>query len=289
MIWRNYMPSSTYKVMNRQYYINKAAVNRRNNKQTAYKIQFYNNMQIDDLILNQNNNEYTKPTHSMLYADLEILNKPQVYNNYNRLMQSQYIKNDSIQAMLIQNKANKDLNKIVEKELARITNNLNYVEQVLSKYDVPKQEYQKLLDQQSSNSIKSRREMFEQVARQANNLNASEGLNIQMPQPYMNLDTFSENLMRQNKMVSEWETYQEENRLSEEAGDGTLYNKKKWIWTGAGATTRHESNNMQEVDFNDTFVIVNDKTLDVDEIDHPCDPAGSPSNCAICYCEMEVY
>ena len=56
-----------------------------------------------------------------------------------------------------------------------------------------------------------------------------------------------------------------------------------------GATTRHESNNMQEVDFNDTFVILNDVTLDIDEIDYPCDPNGTPSNCAICYCELEVY
>ena len=283
------MPSSIYKIMNRQYYINKAAVNRRNNKQAAYRIQFYNNMQIDDYILNHDNPEYTKPTHSMLYADLEILNKPSVYNNYNKLMQSKYIKNDTIQSMLIQNKANKDLNRIVEKELARITNNLNYVENVLSKYDVPQQQYQKLLDKQEANSIKSRRTLFEQVARQANGLNASEGLNIRMPEPYINLDTFSENLLRENKMTSEWETYQEENRLSEEQGDGTLYNKKKWVWTGAGATTRHESNNMQEVNFEDTFVIVNDQNGDIDEIDYPCDPNGSPSNCAICYCEFECY
>ena len=90
-------------------------------------------------------------------------------------------------------------------------------------------------------------------------------------------------------MTSEYEAYQEENRLSIENGDGALYTKKKWIWTGEGATTRHESNNMQEVDFNDTFVIVNDVTLDIDEIDYPCDPNGTPSNCAICYCELEVY
>lgn len=278
----------TYKVMNKQYYIQKAATNRRNNKKTAYKMQIYNNRLVDDIILNQNN-DYQKPTHSMLYADIEALLKPQVYNNYNRLMKSPYIRNDTIQSMLIQNKAQKDLNSIVEKELSRVTNNLNYVEKVVQKYEVPKTEYQKLLDTQKENSIRNRRQLWEEVARQANNLNASEGLNIKMPEPYINLDTFTENLMRQNKMTSEWETYTEENRLSEEQGDGTLYTKKKWIWTGAGATTRHESNNMQEVDFNTTFVILNDKTGDVDEIDYPCDPAGSPSNCAICYCEFECY
>lgn len=283
------MRSSIYKVMNRKYYINKASANRRNNKRTAYRVQLYNNRLVDELILNQNNNEYSKPTHSMVYADLEILLKPQVYNNYNRLMKSPYIKEDTIQRMLIQNKANKDLARIVEKELARVTNNLDYVEKVIQKYEVPKQEYQKLLDKQAENSIKSRRQLFEQVARQANGLNASEGLNIRMPEPYINLDFYTENLMRENKMTSEWETYREENRLSEEQGDGKLYAKKKWIWTGAGATTRHESNNMQEVNFNDTFVILNDQTGDIDEIDYPCDPSGSPSNCAVCYCEFECY
>lgn len=281
------MHSSTYKVMNKQYYIQKAATNRRNNKKTAYKIQLYNNRLVDDIILNQNNG-YQKPTHSMLYADIEALLKPQVYNNYNRLMKSPYIRNDTIQSMLIQNKAQKDLNSIVEKELARVTNNLNYVEKVVQKYEVPKTEYQKLLDTQKENSIRNRRQVWEEVARQANNLNASEGLNIKMPEPYINLDTFTENLMRQNKMTSEWETYQEENRLSEEAGDGTLYDEKVWIHTDAGKTTRHASNHMQTVPFNETFVILNDDNGDIDEIDHPCDPNGSPSNCAICYCEMEV-
>lgn len=280
--------SQTYKVMNRQYYINKAAVNRRNNKQAAWKIQYYNNQLVDNLILNYTTNEQSRPSYSMVYADLEVLTKPVVYNNYNRLIQSPLIKNDSVQAMLIKNKANKDVNTIVEKEVARVTNNLDYVERVLKTYEVPKTEYQKLLDQQAKNSIRSRRELFEQVVRQANNLNASEGLNIRMPQPYMNLDSYTENLLRQNKMASEWETYQEENRLSEENGEGTLYDEKVWIHTDAGKTTRHTSNHMQTVPFEETFVIVNDDTLDVDEIMHPCDPAGSPSNCAICYCEMEV-
>lgn len=269
--------------MNKQYYINKASTNKRNNKQTAYKIQFYNNQRVDELIINQDNNEYTKPTQSMLYADLEVLTRPQVYNNYNKLIQSPYIRDDTVQQMLIRNKANKEVDRIVTAELERVTNNLRYVENVLRAYDVPKQEYQKLLDQQRENSINNRRQLWEEVAKQAQGLNASEGLNIKMPEPYMNLDTFTENLMRQQSMTSEWELRQEESK------HGAGYTKKKWIWTGAGKTTRHESNNMQEVDFNDTFVILNDVTGDIDEIDYPCDPSGSFSNCAICYCEFECY
>lgn len=276
------MPS-LMKVHNKKYYINKAAINRRNNRQTAYRIQQYNNFKVDELILHQNDNEYIKPTHSMLYADLEVLTRPQVYNNYNKLIQSPYIKNDTVQQMLIRNKANKEVDRIVTMELERVTNNLNYVENVLKKYDVPKKEYQRLLDQQKNNSINNRRQLFEQVAYQANEVSRATGLDIKMPQPYMNLDTFTENLMRQQSMTSEWELKQEESR------NGANYTKKKWIHTGAGKTTRHTSNHMQEVNFNDTFVILNDVTGDIDEIDYPCDPNGSPSNCAICYCEFQCY
>ena len=274
------MPS-LMKVHNKKYYINKAAINRRNNRQTAYKVQFYNNQQIDEMILRQNDNEYIKPTYSMLYADLEVLTRPQVYNNYNKLIQSPYIKNDTVQQMLIRNKANKEVDRIVAMELERVANNLNYVENVLKKYDVPKKEYQKLLDQQKNNSINNRRQLFEQVAYQANEVSRATGLDIKMPQPYLNLDTFTENLMRQQSMTSEWELKQEESR------NGADYTEKTWIHTGAGKTTRHTSNHMQKVKFEDTFVILNDVTGDIDEIDYPCDPKGSPSNCAICYCEFE--
>lgn len=275
------MPS-LMKVHNKKYYINKAAINRRNNRQTAYKVQFYNNQKIDEMIIQQNDN-YIKPTHSMLYADLEVLTRPQVYNNYNKLIQSPYIRNDTVQQMLIRNKANKEVDRIVTMELERVVNNLNYVENVLKKYDVPKKEYQKLLEQQKNNSINNRRQLFEQVAYQANEVSRATGLDIKMPQPYMNLDTFTENLMRQQSMTSEWELKQEESR------NGADYTKKKWIHTGAGKTTRHTSNHMQEVNFLDTFVILNDETGDIDEINYPCDPNGSPSNVMICYCEFECY
>ena len=54
-------------------------------------------------------------------------------------------------------------------------------------------------------------------------------------------------------------------------------------------TTRHESNDGQIVDFNTTFIIVNDATGDVDELMYPCDPNGSFSNTGICYCQMRVF
>lgn len=280
---------SSMKVMNKKYYIDKAETNRRNNRLAAYRIQFYNNQLVDKLVLNQDDNEYNRPTDAMLYANLEVLTRPSVYNNYNRLMNSKYIRQDSIQQLLVRNKANKDVNRIVEMELERVKNNLNFVEDVIRRYNVAKQEYQRLLDEQKSNSINNRRRILEEVVYKVNEVNRSEGLNIRLPEPYRNLDTFTESLLRENRMTSEYDFYREENRLSQEAGDGVLYNRKKWVWTGAGLTTRHESNNMQEVDFEDTFVILNDKTGDIDEINHPCDPNGSPSNCRICYCELEVF
>ena len=281
------MHSSTYKVMNKQYYINKAEINRRNNKQASYRINIYNNTLIDQLIENQNNNKYEKPTDAMLYADIEALNKPSVYNNYKALMNSPYIKNDSVQQLLIQNKANKDLNRIVEKELATIKNNLDYVQKVIDKYDIPEKQYRKEIN--NENSMSNRKKIIEKVHKEiavANNMKP--GMNIPIIQPYQDLNFVSENLLRENRMTSEYNLFEEENRLAEENGEDAPHEMKSWVWTGNGLTTRHESNDGQTVPFNEPFEIVNDATGEVDLMMYPCDPAGSPGNSYICYCELSV-
>ena len=95
--------------------------------------------------------------------------------------------------------------------------------------------------------------------------------------------------MRQSHMQSEFEEKKQINDNYVNNGKSEVYTKKKWVWTGEGQTTRHESNNMQERRFDELFIVVNDVTLDVDEIMHPSDPDGSASNCYICYCECDYY
>ena len=281
------MNSSIYKPETLQRYaITKSTINKRINRNTAYQIQLYNNMQIDELILRQNDNTYTRPHDSMLYADLYILNKPQVYENYNRLINNPYIRDNMVNQMLIRNKAEKNLNSIVEKELERLNKNLDYVEQVIQKYDIPRQQYQRLRREQSERSILNRREFLENLARANNEISQKTGLNIPPAYSYRNLDTLTENLLREQKMTSQHETGQETNQRHLEEHGEPYYNQKVWVWTGAGKTTRHESNNMQTVPFNETFVILNDHDGTIDRIDHPMDPKGSPSNCALCYCDV---
>ena len=284
---RRYMISSTYNPLQLQMYaINKATTNKRQNRNTAYRIQYYNNQQIDDLILHQDDNTYQRPSDSLLWADLYILNKPEVYRNYNRLMNSPYIRDDMIQKMLIRNRAEKTLNNIVEKELERLNHNLDYVEQVIRKYEVPRNEYRRLRNEQEERSILNRRKFIEGIVRANNTITSSTGLNIPQPYSYRNLDTVAENLLREQRMTSQHETAIETNqRYMEEHGE-PLYTRKVWVWTGAGKTTRHESNNMQTVGINDTFVILNDIDGTIDRIDYPMDPSGSFSNCALCYCDV---
>ena len=274
-----------------KYYRDKARIDKRNNKSTAYKIQFYNNNVIDDYIKNFNDaGAPSRPPDAMLYAELSILNKPQVYSNYNRIINSEYTSNDNLQKMIIRNKANKDLERVVEAELSRIVKNLDYVDYVMRNYKIPQKEYQRRLNAQRDKSLANRQEILKDVAIQANDLLVSEGLNIPSNVfSYRNLDITAETLMRQSQMKSEHDRVNAINDEAEAQGKDTVYNKKKWIWTGAGATTRHESNNMQERDLNEAFVVVNDKTLEIDEMMYPSDPAGSPSNSYICYCEVEYY
>ena len=70
-------------------------------------------------------------------------------------------------------------------------------------------------------------------------------------------------------------------------GEGYNYTGHRWIWTGEGLTTRHASNHLQNRKINEPYVILNDVTMDIDELMYPCDPSGGPSNTYICYCEEE--
>lgn len=247
-------------------------------------------MKVDEYVEDYNKGLAVKPSPAILWSELAVLNKPSVYKNYQRIINSPYTNNDAFFQMLVKNKANQDLNRIVEVEVERISKNLDYVEQVMGKYDIPKKAYENALKQQASKSLANRQEILRQVAIQQNDLLVSEGLNIPSHVfSYRNLETTAESLMRQSQMTSQFELYSNINQEYEENGKDKPYTMKKWIWTGAGETTRHESNNMQEVAFDDYFVVVNDKTLDVDMLMHPSDPNGSPSNVYICYCEMECY
>ena len=266
----------------------KKRIDKRINQKTAYKIQFYNNQLVDDYVLNYDDGLNTKPPVSEIWANLSILNKPSVYKNYNRIINSKYTSNDNLDKILIRNKANKDLNRIVEAELERITKNLDFVEEVMARYDIPRTEYQRMLNEQHNKSMANRRQILEQVAVQQNEILVSEGLNIPSNVfTYRDIDLTAESLMRQSQMTSNHEEKLQINENYEKEGKDAPYTKKTWIWTGEGQTTRHESNNMQERDIDRYFMIVNDKTLEVDMLMYPSDPEGSPSNTYICYCDIE--
>ena len=273
----------------RKYYIDKVRIDKSVNQRTAYKIQLYNNYQVDELVKKYNEGEtISKPAPTLLWADLAVLNKPEVYNNYNRIINSKYTSNDNLDKLLIKNKANKELNRIVEAELERIVKNLDYVEQVMQKYEIPQQDYEDFKRKQRNKSMANRKEILEQVAIKANDLLVSEGLNIPSNVfTYRNLEATAENLLRQSQMQSKHEEINSINDNYINQGKNAVYIGKEWIWTGAGKTTRHASNHLQKRQVNEPFIIVNDETLDIDELMYPSDPAGSFSNTFICYCEVE--
>ena len=273
----------------RKFYIDKVRIDKSVNQRTAYKIQLYNNYQVDELVKKYNEGEtISKPAPSQLWADLAVLNKSEVYNNYNRIINSKYTSNDNLNKLLVKNKANKDLNRIVEAELERIVKNLDYVEQVMQRYEIPQQEYEDFKRKQRDKSMANRKEILEQVAIKANDLLVSEGLNIPSNVfTYRNLEATAENLLRQSQMQSKHEEINSINDNYINQGKNAVYIGKEWIWTGAGKTTRHASNHLQKRQVNEPFIIVNDETLDIVELMYPSDPAGSFSNTFICYCEVE--
>ena len=273
----------------KKYFQDKVRIDKAVNKKTAYKIQAYNNYKIDELVKAYNNDEpIVKQSSSMLSVDLAILNKPEVFKNYNHIINSKYTSDDAINKILTKNKANKDLERIVEAEVNRISKNLEYAEQILKKYEVPQKMYEEYKAKQANKSLANRQQILKDVAIQANELLVSEGLNIPSNVfSYRNLDATAENLLRQSQMASKHEEINQINDNYINEGKDAVYNSKEWIWTGEGKTTRHASNDHQVRKVNEPFIITNDETLEIDELMYPSDPAGSPSNTFICYCDVE--
>ena len=272
----------------RKYFQEKIKIDKRINKSTAYKIQAYNNMKIDELVEKNNNDEiYNPPSKSKLWIELAILNKTEIYKNYNKIINSKYTSNDNFFKMLEKSKANVELNRVVEAEVERISANLDYVNEVMRRYDVPHQKYRELVNQQKNKSLANRQNLIKEVAIKSNDLLVSEGLNIPTEYSYRNLDIVAESLLRQSQMKSKHEEINQINENYKNDGKNPIYTSKEWIWTGAGTTTRHASNDHQIRQVNEPFIITNDETLDIDELMYPSDPAGSPSNTYICYCEVE--
>lgn len=271
------------------YFNNKAKIDKAIHHKTAYKIQFYNNNKVDELVKNFNDAGInSKPPIALLYAELSILNKPEVYKNYNRIINSKFTSNDNFFKMLVRNKAQTSLDNIVENEVDRISKNLDYVEKVLQTYDIPTKEYEKLVDKQKDKSLANRREILEKVAIKNNELLVSEGLNIPSNVfSYRDLELTAQSLLRESQMTAGFEEARSINQHYLDEGKDAIYNSKVWIHTHGGKTTRHMSNHMQRVRFDEPFIVVNDTTLEIDEMMYPCDPAGSPSNAYICYCEVE--
>ena len=271
-----------------KYFINKSQSNKRIAKRTAYKIQQYNNFVIDDYVKSVDEGNPNKPSEAMLWVDLAVLNKPSVYKNYQKIITSKYTSNDAFHKMLIRNKAQKDLNRVVESQVKRIAKNVDFVESTLKNFEMPLNEYHRMLDEQKNRSVANRRKVMEEVAVARGDILASEGLNIPSSYSYRDLDVLSEQLLRESQSKSEWEEVQAMNEESVANGKSEVYTKKQWVWTGAGKTTRHaEMESYPVIDLDNTFQVVDENTDTLDEMLYPRDTNGSFENVAGCVCEIE--
>ena len=226
----------------------------------------------------------------MLWADLTVLNKPSVYRNYQKIINSKYTSDSAFNKMLIRNKAEKDLNRIVESQVNRVAKNLDYVERTLKTYEVPLKDYQEILDKQKNRSVANRNKILEDVAKAREEIMASEGLNIPSSYTYRDLDALSENLHMQSQSASEWEEAVAMNDEAEANGKQPVYNQKQWEWTGTGKTTRHiEMGNYPVIDFNDLFQVEDENSGIIDEMLYPRDLNGSIENVAGCVCQLLLF
>lgn len=276
-------------ILNRKYWENKSFIEKRQNRLSAYYIQVYNNNVIDKFIEDYSNDEtVAKPTQAMLYADLWLLNKPHIYKQYNRIINSKYTSNKALFEMLLKDKADSRLNTVVEAELDRINKNLAYTEKVLGTYELNFKEYQKIAKREKE--IANRKNIMDRCVKDIDALRSQLGINI-VPNvfSYRDLDITAEALNRQTQMAATWEEYDAINQEARLNGKPDVYTEKEWIWTNEGQTTRHSSNDGQIVGFYDNFQCMHDVTGEVEPLMYPSDPNGSFENTWICYCQFRAF
>ena len=274
---------------NRKYWERKSLIEKRQNRLSAYYIQVYNNNIIDKYIEDYLNDEnVARPTQAMLFADLYVLNKPQVYEQYNRIVNSKYTSDLALKEMLVRNKAEARLNTVVEAELERISKNLDYTEKVLGTHELNLKEYQKVVKRE--NKTANRKNIMERSVNDLDFMRNQFGVNIPSNVfSYRDLDITAEALNRQTQMNATWEEYDAINQEAEIQGLPEVYTQKEWIWTNEGQTTRHSSNDGQVVDFYDYFQCMHDVTGEVEPLMYPSDPNGSFENTWICYCQFRAF
>ena len=276
-------------ILNKKYWERKSLIEKQQNQLSAHYIQVYNNRVIDKFIEDWTNDEnIARPTQAMLYGDLYVLNKPHVYKQYNRIINSKYTSDKAFQQMLIRNKADARLNTIVEAELDRINKNLDYTEKVLGKYELNLKEYQKIAKREKE--IANRKNIMEKSVKDVDFIRSQFGVNIQPNVfTYRDLDLTAEALNRQTQMNATWEEYDAINQEARAKGLPDVYTQKEWIWTNEGMTTRHSSNDGQVVDFYEPFQCIHDVTGEVEPLMYPSDPNGSFENTWICYCQFRAF
>lgn len=276
-------------ILNRKYWERKSLIEKQQNQLSAYYIQVYNNNVIDKFIEDWTNDEsIAKPTQAMLYGELYVLNKPYVYKQYNRIINSKYTSNSALQHMLMKNKADDRLNTIVEAELDRINKNLDYTEKVLKTYELNLKEYQKIAKREKATA--NRKNIMQRSIKDVDFMSSKFGINIQSNVfSYRDLDITAEALNRQTQMGASFDEYDAINQEAKSQGLPERYTQKEWIWTNEGMTTRHSSNDGQIVDFDEPFQCMHDVTGEVEPLMYPCDPNGSFENTWICYCQFRAF
>ncbi len=273
-----------------KYFINKANRKKAQAKRTSYRIQQYNNYLIDDYVESYTEDgNAMKPSQAQLWAGISILMKPTVYSNYQKIINSKYTSNNAFEKMLLRNKADKELNRIVESQVNRVSQNIDTIDNVLRRYELPLQEYHRMLDEQKDRSVANRYHTIEEIIRQRQDLENGK-LDISTTTNYRDVSVMTEQLLMQSQSLTDYEECVAMNEEAIANGKSPIITKKKWIHTHNGATTRHQDmGQYPTIDFETTFEVTDENTGTVDEMLYPRDLQGSPENVFGCVCEINYF
>lgn len=224
------------------------------------QIQSYNNNLIDKLVIGDYD-DLSIFDETIILAILLKINKPQTWNDYQKVINSNLTSDSQTYKVLSKYNANK-INEVVSKaETERVIKNITFVNNALKNANFDIDKYKQFI--QKTPPSTSRYEILKRTLIEGE-IPTSRQL------AYRQLDNLSKALEKYKSNAIDYQKALDENTEAIDKGRGLIHTHKVWIWSRL-PNTRHSSNSGQTVPINSPFAVVNDKYKFVDHLMFPCD------------------
>lgn len=264
-------PSITLK----QYYLIKSIADKKKTLRFARRFQSYNNALIDEIIENEDYNE------NSIYPAVYYMTSGFVSPEYQRILRNHNVESNLSNQITVNHAKKKHIERLSDSIWKQVKNNASTVRDIVQTHDVDKSEYNRLKNINSKTTDRMgliRKSIEGGIKKQ--NLNDEPN--------YKQLENIASNYIRQTQMVTDYEEALLVNETAEAKGLDPPITSKRWEWSALD-NTRHSNMDEEVIPLEDYFDVLNEISVETDQMLYPKDPAGSDGNVINCECGVTYF